>query len=252
MRCMRTFAVLLIVAAILGGAGYLLLAPGDPAEREMRRLQFRQAAVPGDTLIQAIKAFAQVAGQPPATLDGIVPTHLRRLPATGVADCPEFEYRVLANLPVAIEWYDLGSRDGRAFAGTSHYRDGDPGHAILVFTLDAENKVGSALIDRLPKDLETVAFDSARWKARQERLEMAPELAETYRLYGMPRAVFEQLLGPPDGRRTLQQAPWELRIHCPRGLFRRDLLIYWPTGHYPAQLYGGKTELIGEWVYVHD
>jgi hypothetical protein len=173
------------------------------------------------------------------------------LPATGVPRCKTFEYRRLADRPVAIVWYDLGSRHGQAPARPSRYSAGDPGHAILVFTLDAEDKVASALIDRLPKVKEPVAFDTGRWKAGASRLEMAPALAETYRLHGMPRPVFEQLLGPPDGSRILQHAPWELRINCPTGLLNHDVFVYWPTEQYPVHLYGGTTESIGRWVYVH-
>jgi len=30
-----------------------------------------------------------------------------------------------------------------------------------------------------------------------------------------------------------------------------DALIYWPSGEYPRHLYGGDTESIGQWVYIH-
>ena len=80
---------------------------------------------------------------------------------------------------------------------------------------------------------------------------MALSLADTYRLHGMPRKVFESLLGPPDGSQVLHGTPWELRINCPTGLLNHDTFVYWPTGQYPEHLYGGKTESVGQWVYVH-
>jgi len=45
--------------------------------------------------------------------------------------------------------------------------------------------------------------------------------------------------------------PWELRINCPTGLLNHDSFVYWPTGEYPEHLYGGFTESVGRWVYVH-
>ena len=42
-----------------------------------------------------------------------------------------------------------------------------------------------------------------------------------------------------------------LRINCPRSLTERDILFYWPGESYPEQIYGGNTELIGKWLYVH-
>ena len=120
-----------------------------------------------------------------------------------------------------------------------------------MFTLDLQDKIINAAIDRLPKGREPVDFESSRWKAGEDRIGMALALSETYRLHGMPRSVFESLLGPPDGSRMAQRAPWELRVNCSTGLLNHDAFVYWPTEKYPDYLYGGKTESIDNWVYIH-
>lgn len=51
---------------------------------------------------------------------------------------------------------------------------------------------------------------------------------------------------------TVDQRPaWGLYLSCSWGL-ADDLFVYWPTEQYPAQCYGGVTERIGRWMYVHD
>jgi hypothetical protein len=31
-----------------------------------------------------------------------------------------------------------------------------------------------------------------------------------------------------------------------------DVFFYWPTQDYPKTIYGGSTERIGQWAYVHE
>lgn len=47
-------------------------------------------------------------------------------------------------------------------------------------------------------------------------------------------------------------APWEVRVECSSGFLNWDVFFYWPTEDYPKQIYGGSTELIGKWAYVHE
>jgi len=244
--------VMLTLAVAACGTAYLLLTAGDTAQdREQRRILFQEATTRAEPLISAIEVYTASVGNPPDSLDDIVPHFLTGIPATGMQKCDRFEYRPLTHKAVSIVWYDLGSRQGQPFPGKSRFDAGDPGHAILVFTLDSQEKITSALIDRLPKGRKPVDFDPERWKSGGSRIEMALSLSDTYRLHGMPRGVFESLLGPPDGSRALHGAPWELRINCPTGLLNHDTLVYWPTEQYPAHLYGGNAEPVGSWVYVH-
>lgn len=244
--------VLLALIVAASGIAYLVLTAGDSAKDwEQRRTLFQEAATRAEPLIAAIKAYTSASGNPPDSLADIVPRYLELQPATGLPACSDYEYRSLSHKPALLVWYDLGSRQGQPALGPGRYSDGDPDHAILVFTLDSQDKITSAMIDRLPEGREPLDFQPAPWKAGENRIEMALALAETYRLHGMPRTVFEPMLGPPDGSRAVQGSPWELRINCPTGLLNHDAFVYWPTGNYPAHLYGGKTESIGKWVYIH-
>jgi len=244
--------VFLTLAVAVASVVYLALPAGDTAQDwEQRRTLFQDATVRAVPLIESIKVYTSTIGNPPRALADMIPEYLNELPVTGLPACERFEYRSLAHKQGAIVWYDLGSRQGQPYSGQSRFSEGDPDHAILIFTLDAQGKISSALLDRLPKGREPVDFDPERWKSVENRIEMALDLSDTYRLHGMPRDVFEPLLGPPDGSRVVHGAAWELRINCPTGLLNHDALVYWPTESYPQHLYGGNTEAIGRWVYIH-
>ncbi len=47
-------------------------------------------------------------------------------------------------------------------------------------------------------------------------------------------------------------AIYELRVDCPIGALNYDCFIYWPSESYPDKMYGGVTELINKWAYVHE
>jgi len=48
------------------------------------------------------------------------------------------------------------------------------------------------------------------------------------------------------------KALYELRVNCPSGGLNWDCFFYWPSQDYPDRIYGGVTEKIGKWVYVHE
>jgi len=252
MKRSRSRPVILALAVTAAVAAYLLFTADDTAQdQEQRMVLFLDAAIRADPLVAAIDAYSSRTGNPPDTLDVLVPQYLAEVPGTGIPECDRFEYRSLVHKAGSLAWYDLGSRQGQPYTGQRRFDAGEPGHAILVFTLDSQEKITSALIDRMPKGHQPETFEAARWKAGGNRIGMALALSDTYRLHGMPREVFEPLLGPPDGTRVLQGAPWELRIPCPTGLLNHDSFVYWPTEAYPEHLYGGTTESIGSWVYIH-
>ncbi|HED18333.1 MAG TPA: hypothetical protein ENI74_02380 [Gammaproteobacteria bacterium] len=252
MKRTRLLLVLFALAVTIALVALLVMPERNAAQDwEKRKPRFQEAALRAEPLILAISAYTSAIGHSPTAFDDIVPEYLEKLPATGLRGCGSFEYRSLTHKLGSIVWYDLGSRQGRPWSGQSRYSDGDPDHAILAFALDAEGKITSALIDRMPKGSEPEEFESAGWRKKENRIGMALALSDTYRLYGMPADVFESLLGPPDGSRLVQGAAWELRINCPTGLLNHDAFVYWPTQKYPQHLYGGYTEPIGGWVYVH-
>jgi len=252
MKKTHTLLVLFALSIAAAAIVHFAMPERDTAQEwELRKHRFRQAAVRAEPVILAINAYTSAVGHPPSALADLVPGYMEKLPDTGLQECSRFEYRSLMDKQGSIVWYDLGSRQGQPYSGQSRYSDGDPGHAILVFTLDAKERITSALIDRMPKGRKPQDFEPERWQAGGNRIDMALALADTYRLDGMPREVFERLLGAPDGSRSVHGAPWELRINCPTGLLNHDVFVYWPTGEYPQHLYGGLTESVGRWVYVH-
>ncbi len=217
-----------------------------------RKASFEQAAEIAKPLIAAINSYFQETGKPPLFLKDITPKYIPQIPATGVKECPDFDYRAFANRALHIVWYDLGSRQGRPMKKPAKFSDGNQEHAILVLALNSDSKIVSAKIDRLPKDLEGMEFNAAKWKLNDNRMLMSLKLADTYRLDGMPREVFQNLLGYPDGERALENVPWELRINCSTGFLNRDVFFYWPLQKYPPQIYSGDVELVADWAYVHD
>lgn len=244
--------LLLALAAVAAAAAYLAFLAGDKGQDwEQRRARFQEAALRAEPLIAAINAHTSSTGKPPQSLAEITPEFASGIPATGMQNCARYEYRSLAHKAGSIVWYDLGSRQGQPYPGQSRFEAGDPGHAVLVFTLDPDGRIASALLDRIPDGREPEDFDARLWSAGKNRIAMALSLADTYQLRGMPREVFEQLLGPPEGERILHGPLWELRINCPTGLLNHDTFVYWPTEDYPEHLYGGHTESVGRWVYVH-
>ncbi len=217
-----------------------------------RKLHFEQTAQLAQPLVAAIDSYLAATGRPPVRLDDVAPKYIQRIPATGLNDCPNFDYRSFSGRPVRLVWFDLGSRQGAPVKKPAKFPDGDPEHAIMLFAIDTDGNIVNANIDRLPKDLKGVDFDAAKWKQKQERMLMALKLSDTYRLDAMPTAVFEDLLGPPDGGRAIENVPWELRINCSTGFLNRDVFFYWPKQRYPKQIYGGDVEAVADWAYVHD
>jgi hypothetical protein len=96
-------------------------------------------------------------------------------------------------------------------------------------------------------------FNGAHWLADPTaRMGMVRSLPDALLARGhVDRAALVTGLGPPGGERRLRNTPWELTIPCYE-LGGWDVLVYWPTHDYPAQMHGGSTEPIGEWAYVHE
>jgi hypothetical protein len=218
----------------------------------LRKLRFATAAQGAEWLIAAIKAYERDRGVAPDSLAALVPRYIVKIPGTGLAGYPSFEYQRFTNSHYSLMWYDLGSRNGQPMAGLWCYPEGDPQHAILAFTVDQNGQVVEARVDRMPKAHQTGAFDAQRWRSKTDRIEMARSLPSVLQVPGADTNVVITLLGPPEGFRTLRDSPWELRIDCPRGMLNWDVFFYWPTQRYPNQIYGGSVERIGQWAYVHE
>lgn len=242
---------ILLLLCLTGLSYWLIFDSSIEYSPNMRKTDFFQASLKAEPLIEAINNYTAAKKTAPKLLDDLLPLYIREIPDTGLEGCDRFKYFNYGSSRIVVLWYDLGSRHGQPVAKESQFPDGDPNHAILTFTIGEGDYVIDAKFDRMPKEFQTIEFDSELWRAGNNRIAMAPDLPEKYAISRMPRNVLEQVLGSPDGVRVLRDIPWELRINCPRNLTERDILIYWPSESYPQQIYGGNTELIGNWLYVH-
>ena len=218
----------------------------------IRKARFNRAAKQAAPLLAAINQYASDKGRPPLSLSDLVPHYVRKIPSTGLREYPQFQYYFFTNSQASIIWYDLGSRHHKPATGLWVYPDGDPDHAILAFILDKSNRVVDARVDRMPEVTNRTNFDAEFWRANTNRLEMVRALPERHETKGASLAELTKLLGPPDGKRMLRDSPWELRIECSWGMLNWDVFFYWPTTNYPNYIYGGDTERIGDWAYVHE
>jgi len=250
MKKMSVINKLIILILCIAGLYWLVFNPTSEKSSNTRKADFFQASLKAEPLIEAIKKYSAVKKSAPKQLDELVPGFIGEIPDTGLEGCNRFKYVNYGASRVVVLWYDLGSRHGEPVSKKSQFPDGDPGHAIVTFTIGEGNYVIDAKFDRMPKEFQPIEFDPEQWLAGNERIAMASDLPEKYEISRMPRTVLENLLGQPDGVRVLRDAPWELRINCPRSLTERDVFFYWPSERYPQQLYGGNTELIGKWLYV--
>jgi hypothetical protein len=200
----------------------------------IRKLRFAIAAHRSEKLITAIHTYQQERGAPPDSLAALVPHYVAKIPRTGLAGHPDFEYQRFTNSQYSLIWYDLGSRNGLPKAGLWAYPEGDPEHAILAFTIDQSGRVVAARADRMPTIHQTNAFDAQLWRSNLHRIEMVQSLPKAIQLPGTDTNTVVALLGPAEGFRVLRDSPWQLTISCPWGFLNWDVFFYWPTQNYPG------------------
>ena len=223
-----------------------------PENWQKRKARFEKAAANGTVLIGAIRSYEAANGKPPPFLGALTPSFIETIPGTGLPDYPTFKYQVFTESKSSLAWYDLGSREGKPMAGLWVHMEGDPEHAILALTLDQHERVVDARADRMPEQYTRTEFDIEKWKRNEARIQMVRALAEKFMLKDRPFAEVSELLGKPNGVSILRNSPWELRIECGGPGLNWDVFFFWPTLAYPQHIYGGSTERIGDWVYVHE
>ena len=54
------------------------------------------------------------------------------------------------------------------------------------------------------------------------------------------------------GERAPTGEAWAITVPTSLGILNWDLLLYLPSGKYPAYGYGGRLERFGDWAYVHE
>jgi len=242
----------LALAAAIAGILFLFWSGYDSQESWIdRNTRLQTAAEEAQLVIDAIGQYVQFKGKPPENLEALIPNHIRWIPEPGISECGGFKYLNFGQGIISVVWYDLGPHSGKPVSRLQSSVDGDPGHAILLITLNPDGAVIDARFERMPKNAGKLEFDPEQWRNGSNRMQMALQLPDYANLMRMPRSDLEKILGPPEGSRILRDTPWELRIICPKGLTERELFIYWPTGKYPDEIYGGTTEPVGGWVYIH-
>ncbi len=241
----------LLLIALMAMLGYMLWTRSiSEMPWSERRSDYYAAIQAAEPLVDAIKNYSERRKEPPESLDQLLPGYIGSIPETTIQRCGKYKYARFGDGKVYLMWYDLGPLQGRALAKESKYPDGDPNHSLLVFTIGETGQVVDARLDRMPKGIEGLPFNSDAWAAGMQRMEMAVALPDEYRLARMPQEAIEKLLGAPDGIRIMRDTPWELRVNCPKGFLKRDILIYWPSENYPKQLYGGNTLRLENWIFV--
>jgi len=239
------------ILAIAAGVLFLLWLDHRGSEPwNIRKTHLQTAAEEAQLVIDAIDRYVRFKGRTPESLDALIPDHIRWIPEPGIPGCGSFKYLNFGSGKISTLWYDLGPRSDSPSPQVGPSIDGDPRHAILLITLSPDDFIIDARFERMPKDAGKLEFDPQQWKKGSNRMGMALQLPDYANLRKMPRSTLVTLLGPPDGSRVLRDTPWELRIVCPKGLAERELFIYWPTGVYPDQIYGGTTRPVGSWVYI--
>ncbi len=63
---------------------------------------------------------------------------------------------------------------------------------------------------------------------------------------------YEYKVNPYFGEALNPRPRWELNVLCCIHPFNWDCFFYWPTQNYPGFIYGGWTERIDDWAYVHE
>ena len=230
-----------------------LLWPGFGSDEPWsdRKARLQTAAEDARLVVDAIGQYEQFKGKPPKNLEALIPDHIRWIPEPGIPECSDFKYLNFGPGSISVVWYDLGPHSDTPASTLQSSIDGDPRHAILLITLSQKDVVVDARFERMPENAGKLAFDAEQWKKGSNRMQMALQLPDYANLMRIHRSSLVDLLGPPDGVRILRDSPWELRVICPQGLNERELFVYWPTGKYPEKIYGGTTEPVGDWIYIH-
>jgi hypothetical protein len=213
-----------------------------------RRFAFSRLAARSVPVIEAIEAYARARGRPPSTLRDLVPAYLADFPRTGMPAYPDYEYVLFpVDSHARLYWYDLGPGVRRPVDGLWSLPVGDNGHSVLVFAISLDGIIRDVDVQR-PGNVTEGPFDTASWREKTSaRAEMVGSLVRSITPLGKTMRDVEEVLGLPDGERTLRESEWELRVPCSSGAMTSDEFFYLPDQHYG----GDNIERIGSWAYLH-
>jgi len=86
----RTSFIILLCSIIYFGTAIVCLRLSD----KVRMAAFHKLSKRSEPLVNAIKTYESKYGTPPASLEGLVPDFLPKLPQTGMGAYPEYQYKV--------------------------------------------------------------------------------------------------------------------------------------------------------------
>lgn len=239
------FVLLIVLFLLVGSLGRW--------DWEKSKIRLKNASEIGMTIVPAINKYTADQKLPPPDLQSLVPKYLKQIPLTDLLGCPDFKYEVFSDSKESLVWYDLGSRNGEPKEGLWVYIDGESENAILVFELNEKELVTEARVDRMPKNYKKIDFNKDKWLRHESRIGMVRDLADVFPIKVASLSDIKEKLGEPSGFRILRNSPWELQVEkCSDFRWAWDSFFYWPTEDYPEHVYGGSTELIGKWAYVHE
>lgn len=116
-------------------------------------------------------------------------------------------------------------------------------HKIFEESLLAVANGAEPLINAIEQyNLEKGRYPDALSELSPEYIDAIPNTG----MCGYPEFVYEKAQ-PGAGF-----SKYMLYIHTPGGGINFDRFLYWPEGGYPDYFYGGYSELIGKWAYIHE
>lgn len=75
------------------GLGFLLVSlPARSIGQDLRLVEFKSVTKVGNEIVAAIASYSESNEDSPSSLHDLVPTHIEKIPHTGLAAYPEFEY----------------------------------------------------------------------------------------------------------------------------------------------------------------
>lgn len=190
-----------------GGAVALLLAAwrfSGPANYVNRGL--REHFAP---LVDAVTRYEQVLGEPPATLDALVPQFIESLPLLTPGPIDEFVYftHYIGSESAARTsssrhlWYELSGRAPRTVRDWGRPLNPDLPHTLmLILSVDEAGRLRSARLTGDVGTLKTDSFEPESW--REDRGVWKGMARNALSFLDTPGIAIEEvvaILGPPDG-----------------------------------------------------
>ena len=95
--CFRKFRSISAVSALCSGVYLIAYFVSPKMGDEVRMNAFHRLAERSKPLVDAVRAYEEKHGRPPASLEALVPEFIASVPTTGMKAYPKYEYAVVTN-----------------------------------------------------------------------------------------------------------------------------------------------------------